>query len=113
MLSYRPEELFDADGVPAASIVDWLPRGELRMSANPHTNGGRHPRDLELPDFRDHGVKAGETAELPVSFFVDPAIMDDPDTASIATITLSYTFYPADKPKSVSQAPQPAPTTAN
>jgi xylulose-5-phosphate/fructose-6-phosphate phosphoketolase len=63
MLSYRPEDLFDADGVPVTSIVDWLPRGELRMSANPHTNGGRYPRDLELPDFRDHGVKAGETAE--------------------------------------------------
>jgi xylulose-5-phosphate/fructose-6-phosphate phosphoketolase len=43
--------------------VDWLPRGEARMSANPHTNGGRHPRDLELPDFRGYGVKAGESAE--------------------------------------------------
>jgi xylulose-5-phosphate/fructose-6-phosphate phosphoketolase len=63
MLSYRPQELFDADGAPAASLVEWLPRGELRMSANPHTNGGRYPRDLELPDFRDYGVKAGETAE--------------------------------------------------
>jgi xylulose-5-phosphate/fructose-6-phosphate phosphoketolase len=63
MLSYRPEELFDTDGTPNQSLVDWLPTGDRRMSANPHTNGGRHPRDLELPDFRDYGVKAGETAE--------------------------------------------------
>jgi xylulose-5-phosphate/fructose-6-phosphate phosphoketolase len=63
MRSYRPEELFDEHGSPLASIVDWLPRGDLRMSANPHTNGGRHPRDLELPDFRAYGAKAGETVE--------------------------------------------------
>jgi xylulose-5-phosphate/fructose-6-phosphate phosphoketolase len=63
MLSYRPNELFDANGTPTLSIVDWLPRGELRMSANPHTNGGRYPRDLELPDYRSFGVKAGESAE--------------------------------------------------
>ena len=63
MLSYRPAELFDEDGAPRPSIVDWLPEGDLRMGANPHANGGRHPRDLELPDFREYGVKAGDTAE--------------------------------------------------
>jgi xylulose-5-phosphate/fructose-6-phosphate phosphoketolase len=63
MRSYHPEELFAGDGTPRPSIVDWLPRDELRMSANPHTNGGRYPRDLELPDFHDYGVKAGETSE--------------------------------------------------
>ncbi len=63
MRSYRPEELFDAAGAPREDIVDWLPTGDLRMSANPHTNGGRHPRDLELPDFRAYAAKAGETAE--------------------------------------------------
>jgi xylulose-5-phosphate/fructose-6-phosphate phosphoketolase len=63
MLSYRPAELFDESGTPRADIVDWLPTGELRMGANPHANGGRHPRDLELPDFRAYGVKAGDNAE--------------------------------------------------
>ncbi|GIF45074.1 phosphoketolase family protein [Actinoplanes xinjiangensis] len=63
MTSYRPGELFDAGGTPQSWVVDWLPRGDLRMSANPHANGGRFPRDLELPAFRDHAVKAGETAE--------------------------------------------------
>jgi xylulose-5-phosphate/fructose-6-phosphate phosphoketolase len=63
MRSYRPAELFDDNGVPRPAVVDWLPRADLRMSANPHTNGGRYPRDLELPDFRAYAVKAGEVAE--------------------------------------------------
>jgi xylulose-5-phosphate/fructose-6-phosphate phosphoketolase len=63
MLSYRPEELFDAGGAPHPSIVDWLPRGQARLSDNPHTNGGRVPRDLKLPNFREYAVQAGGTAE--------------------------------------------------
>ena len=57
MRSYRPEELFDADGAPLASIRAWAPVGERRMSANPHSNGGVLRRDLSLPDFRDYAVK--------------------------------------------------------
>ncbi len=56
MRSYRPEELFDDDGRPIASILELAPRGEARMSANPHANGGVLLRDLALPDFRDYGV---------------------------------------------------------
>ena len=55
MRSYQPEELFDATGTPDPAIVDWSPRGDRRMSANPHANGGVL-RDLVLPDFRDYGV---------------------------------------------------------
>ncbi len=57
MRSYRPHELFDANGAPSPAIVDWLPVEDLRMGANPHANGGRRPRPLELPDFRDYAVK--------------------------------------------------------
>jgi xylulose-5-phosphate/fructose-6-phosphate phosphoketolase len=60
MLSYRPEELFDEAGAPRSSIVDWLPAGDLRMGANPHANGGRYSRALELPDFRRYAVKVTE-----------------------------------------------------
>ena len=55
MRSYRPDELFDVTGAPDTALVDWTPRGERRMSANPHANGGVL-RDLVLPDFRDYGV---------------------------------------------------------
>jgi xylulose-5-phosphate/fructose-6-phosphate phosphoketolase len=52
--SYRPEELFDASGAPAASVRELAPDGDLRMSASPHANGGRLTKDLDLPDFRDY-----------------------------------------------------------
>ena len=54
--SYRPEELFDADGRPAKILRDFAPKGTRRMGANPHANGGLLLRDLRMPDFRDYAV---------------------------------------------------------
>nr|WP_306745542.1 phosphoketolase family protein [Saccharothrix yanglingensis] len=56
MRSYRPEELFDESGRLVAELRALAPVGDRRMSANPHTNGGRLLRDLRMPDFRDHAV---------------------------------------------------------
>jgi len=65
--SYRPDELFDTDGRPVAGLLDFPPVGAVRMSANPHANGGLLLHDLKLPDFRDYGVEvtapATETSE--------------------------------------------------
>ncbi|HWN63032.1 MAG TPA: phosphoketolase family protein, partial [Streptosporangiaceae bacterium] len=55
--SYRPEELFDTTGLLAEPLRALPPRGDRRMSANPHANGGLLLRDLRLPDFRDYGVE--------------------------------------------------------
>jgi xylulose-5-phosphate/fructose-6-phosphate phosphoketolase len=57
MKSYRPEELFDANGKLMPEIKELSPKGERRMGANPHANGGLLLRDLSLPDFRDYAVK--------------------------------------------------------
>lgn len=54
--SYHPEELFDEQGTPVEALSAIAPEGELRMSANPVTNGGTVMRDLHLPDFRDYAV---------------------------------------------------------
>ncbi|HEY1440048.1 MAG TPA: phosphoketolase family protein, partial [Mycobacterium sp.] len=54
--SYRPEELFDADGAPRAELLGLVPAGPLRLGASPHANGGVLLRDLVLPDFRDYAV---------------------------------------------------------
>ena len=57
MKSYRPEELFDAEGRLKAEIAELAPKGHRRMSDNPHANGGLLLRDLKLPDFRNYAVE--------------------------------------------------------
>lgn len=54
--SYRADELFDAEGRLVDDVAALAPEGELRMSANPHANGGLLMKDLRLPDFRDFAV---------------------------------------------------------
>ncbi len=54
--SYRPEELFDASGRLNADLADLAPKGERRMGANPHANGGILLRDLRMPDYCDYAV---------------------------------------------------------
>ncbi len=55
--SYRPRELFDADGRPLPELLRLVPEGERRLGASPHANGGVLLRDLALPDFRDYAVQ--------------------------------------------------------
>ena len=55
--SYRPQELFDANGRLRQDLADLAPKGERRMGANPHANGGILLRDLRMPDFRDYGIE--------------------------------------------------------
>jgi xylulose-5-phosphate/fructose-6-phosphate phosphoketolase len=57
MKSYRPEELFDADGRLRPELAELAPEGNKRMGANPHANGGLLLQDLKLPDFRDYAVE--------------------------------------------------------
>ena len=56
MRSYRPEELFDADGRLRPELAALAPKGDRRMGANPVANGGLLLRNLRLPDFRDYAV---------------------------------------------------------
>ena len=57
MRSYRPEELFDETGRLRPELAELAPRGERRMGANPHANGGVLLQDLVMPDFRDYAVR--------------------------------------------------------
>ena len=64
MHSYKPEELFDADGKIVSELRELAPVGIRRMGANPHANGGLLKKNLRLPDFRKYGVtfdKPGQT----------------------------------------------------
>jgi len=57
MRSYRAEELFDANGKLAPELAALAPKGNRRMGANPHANGGLLLKELKMPDFRQYAVK--------------------------------------------------------
>jgi xylulose-5-phosphate/fructose-6-phosphate phosphoketolase len=85
MRSYRPDELFTPGGAPVEAIRGLAPRGDRRMSANPHANGGVLLRDLRLPDFRDYavpvdhaGIHTSEATRVLGTFLRD-IIRDNPD----------------------------------
>lgn len=67
MKSYRPEELFESDGSFKAELKELAPKGERRMGANLHSNGGVLLRDLRLPDFREYGLPV----EIPGALFAE------------------------------------------
>jgi xylulose-5-phosphate/fructose-6-phosphate phosphoketolase len=64
MKSYQPEELFDDNGALRSEIAELAPKASLRMSANPHANGGAGATDLDLPNVAKYAIplaKPGET----------------------------------------------------
>jgi xylulose-5-phosphate/fructose-6-phosphate phosphoketolase len=57
MRSYKPEELFDQNGRLIPELAELAPKGDRRMGANPHANGGLLLQDLKMPDFHDHALQ--------------------------------------------------------
>jgi len=60
LCSYKPEEIFDANGTLIPELQELAPLGERRISANPHANGGLLRKDLDLPDFRAYAFNVKE-----------------------------------------------------
>jgi xylulose-5-phosphate/fructose-6-phosphate phosphoketolase len=56
MKSYKPDELFDAEGRFVTELAQLAPEGNRRMGANPHANGGLLLKDLKMPDFRNYAL---------------------------------------------------------
>ena len=85
MRSYRPEDLFDVTGKLIPDLQALAPRGDRRMSANPHANGGRLLKDLLMPDFRAYAVPvehpgvATSAATAVLGGFIRDVIARNPD----------------------------------
>ncbi|MBN2513036.1 MAG: phosphoketolase family protein [Sedimentisphaerales bacterium] len=63
MKSYKPRELFDAQGQFKPEFAALAPKGARRMGANPHANGGVLLKDLKMPDFKAYAVKVAKPAK--------------------------------------------------
>src|SRR5678816_3465164 len=62
--NYKPEELFDSNGVFISELRGLTPTGNRRMGANPHANGGLLKRDLRLPDFTSYGLTLPKPGQI-------------------------------------------------
>jgi cytochrome c oxidase assembly protein subunit 11 len=87
----------------ATNRSDHAVTGTAVFNVTPQATGAYFNK-IQCFCFTKQTLKAGETIELPVSFFVDPAIVDDHGLDDVSTITLSYTFYPAGDPAVLSSA---------
>ena len=65
--SYRPDELFDAEGRPMPDILAQCPTGDRRMGSNPHTFGGRMRKPLDRPDIFGYEVSLASPADVGAS----------------------------------------------
>ena len=106
---FKPENPHEMVDVGARDMVFFT---ATNRSAKPVTGtatfnvtpaqAGKYFTKIQCFCFTEQTLKPGETARMPVIFFVDPKMLADPDAADIETITLSSTFYPVDSAKTAS-----------
>lgn len=98
---FRPEAHADTVDVGARDMAFFLATnrssrpvtGTATFNVQP-AQAGQYFKKIQCFCFTQQTLQPGETARMPVIFYVDPAILTDPDARDIQTITLSYTFYP-------------------
>ncbi len=107
--TFKPEQASETVDVGARDMVFFT---ATNRSAKPVTGtatfnvtpaqAGKYFTKIQCFCFNEQTLQPGETARMPVIFFVDPKMLRDPDAQAVETITLSYTFYPVDSAKAAS-----------
>jgi cytochrome c oxidase assembly protein subunit 11 len=101
--SFRPERPTEKVTIGARDMAFFVAKnlsdkpvtGRATFNVTPE-NAGSYFTKIQCFCFTEQTLKPGEEVRMPVVFFVDPKILDDPDARQISEITLSYTFYPVD-----------------
>jgi cytochrome c oxidase assembly protein subunit 11 len=104
--SFRPESQSETIDIGARDMAFFLATntsdkpitGTASYNITPY-QAAPYFKKIQCFCFTQQTLQPGETARMPVIFFVDPAILKDPDANDVQTITLSYTFYPVDSAK--------------
>ena len=91
----------------AHNPTDRVIAGTASFNVFPDTAGGYFTK-IECFCFTQQVLQPGETVQMPVSFFVDPSIVDDPDGKFVHEIVLSYTFHESALPEDQAALEQPA-----
>jgi cytochrome c oxidase assembly protein subunit 11 len=86
--------------------------GTASYNVTPYAAGG-HFSKIDCFCFELQVLEPGQRVQMPVTFYVDPAITRDPEGKFIHTITLSYTFYVTDLPQEQATLEQPTSGSVN
>ena len=102
----RREDVIDVGGrdmafFTAKNLSDKPVTGSATFNVTP-SSAGKYFTKIQCFCFTQQTLQPGEEVRMPVIFYVDPAILNDPDARDVQEITLSYTFYPVDSGKTAS-----------